>query len=147
MRGIAMTLILAASAAAAEKPAMKLTPVLLVNEIEKSLPFWMERIGFQKVAEVPDGNRLGFVILVKDGAELMLQTWASAEKDAPGYLPKQHVPGSVGIFVVVEDFADILKRLEGLKPAVPERVTFYGMREIGVLDPDGHPVIFATKVK
>ncbi len=44
----------------------KLTPVLLVEEIEPCLAFWVERLGFQKVTEVPEGNKLGFVILVKD---------------------------------------------------------------------------------
>jgi len=28
---------------------------------------------------------------------------------------------------------------------MPERVTFYGMREIGVSEPNGHTVIFAAK--
>ena len=32
---------------------MKLTPVLLVDSIEKSLPFWVDRMAFEKTAEVP----------------------------------------------------------------------------------------------
>ena len=51
---------------------MKITPVLVVEEIEPCLPFWVERMGFQNVAEVPDGDRIGFVMLVRDGVELML---------------------------------------------------------------------------
>ncbi len=124
---------------------MKITAVLLVDEIEKSLPFWVDRLGFQKTAEVPEGNRLGFVILVKDGADLMIQTYSSAEKDAPEALPKPR--GGAALFIVVEDFADIRKRLEGAEITVPERVTFYGMREIGVRAPGGHTVIFATPEK
>ncbi len=130
---------------AVEKKSMKLTPVLLVESIEKSLPFWVDRIGFQKTAEVPEGNRLGFVILVKDNAELMLQTYESVEKDAPATLPAQRVPGSVGIFIVVDDFPDVRKRLQGYDIVVPERVTFYGMREIGVREPNGHMVVFAAQ--
>ncbi len=53
---------------------MKLTPVLILDEIESSLPFWAGRMGFDKVAEVPEGDRLGFVILSSGNAELMLQT-------------------------------------------------------------------------
>ena len=44
----------------------KLTPVCIVDRIEDSLPFWVERLGFTQVAEVPDGDALGFVILVRD---------------------------------------------------------------------------------
>ena len=38
----------------------KLTPVLFVEEVEPCVKFWVERMGFQKIAEVPDGNKLGF---------------------------------------------------------------------------------------
>ena len=123
---------------------MKLTPVLLVDQIEKSLPFWLDRLGFEKTVEVPEGDRLGFVILVNGGAEVMLQTWASAEKDAPEVVPRGSAMGAA-LFVEVEDFEDVRKRLEGYPIVMPERVTFYGMREIGVSDPAGHTVIFAAK--
>ena len=123
---------------------MKITAVLIVEEIEKSLPFWIDRMGFAKTVEVPEGDRLGFVILVREGAELMLQTTESVRKDAPQFAPKVH-SNSVGLFIEVEDFADILKRLEGYQIALPERVTFYGMREIGVHEPSGHTVIFAAR--
>jgi hypothetical protein len=123
---------------------MKITPVLIVEEIETSLAFWVDRIGFVKTVEVPEGDRLGFAIVVKDGAELMLQSVESVRKDAPQFLPKDR-SGSVGIFIEVEDFEDILKRLEGYSVALAERITFYGMREIGVFEPGGHIVVFAAR--
>jgi uncharacterized glyoxalase superfamily protein PhnB len=125
---------------------MKLTPVLLVEEIEKSLPFWVDRLGFTKTVEVPEGNRLGFVILVKDGAEVMLQTWESVKKDAPSLVPKERATNA-SLFIEVDDFADILKRIEGCEIALPDRTTFYGMREIVVREPGGHLVCFAAQVK
>src|SRR5579863_7712376 len=123
---------------------MKLTPVLMVEEIEKSLPFWVDRMGFTKTVDVPEGDRLGFVILVRDGAELMLQTFDSVRKDTPQFAPKSN-SHDVGLFIEVEDFADILKRLDGYPTALPERTTFYGMREIGVREPNGHIVTFAAR--
>jgi uncharacterized glyoxalase superfamily protein PhnB len=122
---------------------MKLTPVLVVEEIEKSLPFWIDRLGFTKTVEVPEGSRLGFAILVKSPAEVMLQTWTSAEADVPGLVPKGRTVAA--LFVEVEDFDDLLKRVEGCEIIVPERTTFYGMREIGVREPGGHIVIFAAR--
>jgi catechol 2,3-dioxygenase-like lactoylglutathione lyase family enzyme len=123
---------------------MKITSVLLVDEIEKSLTFWVERMGFEKTVEVPEGDRLGFVILVRDGAELMLQTIASGRKDAPVFVP-EGTPARASLFIEVEDFADVLKRLEGYPIALAERTTFYGMREIGVIEPGGHNAIFAAR--
>jgi hypothetical protein len=49
----------------------KLTPVLFAEQIEPCLKFWVERLGFEKTIEVPDGNKLAFAILQKGGVELM----------------------------------------------------------------------------
>ena len=124
---------------------MKLTPVLIVEEIEKSLPFWVERMGFEKTVEVPEGDRAGFVILVREGAELMMQSVESVRKDVAAFAPDGPVTKGCGMFFEVDDLEDIRKRLEGYPIALPERVTFYGMREIGVSEPGGHTVIFAAK--
>jgi hypothetical protein len=126
---------------------MKLTPVLIVEDIEKSLGFWVDRMAFQKTVEVPEGSRLGFVILARDGAEIMLQTVESVRKDEPKFAPAPGSGGSVGIFIEVEDFADVLKRLEGYPIVMPERTTFYGMREIGLFEPGGHTVVFAARTQ
>jgi hypothetical protein len=123
---------------------MKITAVLMVQEIEKSFPFWIDRMGFTKTVDVPEGDGLGFAIVVRDGAELMLQTIESIRKDSPQFVP-QGQSYNVGLFVEVEDFADILKSLEGYPVALSERTTFYGMREIGVREPSGHIVVFAAR--
>src|SRR6202012_4532360 len=118
---------------------MKITAVLMVDSVEKSLPFWVDRMGFTKTVDVPEGDSIGFAILVKDGAELMLQTAESAPKDAPQLAPQGGAYNAV-LFREVADFADVLKRLEGCPIALPDRPTFYGMREIGVREPGGHIV-------
>src|SRR5215471_11899239 len=124
---------------------MKITAVLVVEEIEKSLAFWVERMGFQKTVEVPEGDRLGFVILARDGAELMMQTIASVRNDEPKFAPDSLQTKGCGLFIEVSDFADVKRRLEGYPIVMQERVTFYGMREIGVAEPNGHTVVFAAK--
>ena len=101
-------------------------------------------IGRDPTVDVPEGDRLGFAILVRDGAELMLQTIESVRKDAPQFVPAGN-SHDVGLFIEVEDFADILKRLEGYPIALCDRTTFYGMREIGVREPNGHIVTFAAR--
>lgn len=121
---------------------MKITPVLIVEEVEACLAFWVDRLGFNKVAEVPEGDRIGFAILVNDGTELMLQSVESVRKDHAAFAPDSK-PSGVTLFIEVADFADVLRRLAGYPVEMAERTTFYGMREIGVLDPAGHVVILA----
>jgi len=43
----------------------RITPVLLVKEIEPIIPFWVDRLGFARTIEVPDGHKLGFVTFQK----------------------------------------------------------------------------------
>jgi hypothetical protein len=122
---------------------MKVTPVLVVDAIEPSLPFWVDRMGFEKAIEMPAGDRLGFVILTRDGAEVMLQTSQSVREDEPKFAPDYGMRTSA-LFIEVDDFADTLRRLEGYPVAMAERTAFYGMREIGVFDPGGNMVTFAA---
>jgi hypothetical protein len=124
----------------------KLTPVLVVEEIESCLPFWIDRLGFEKTAEVPEGSRLGFVILRKDDVEVMYQSRESVAKDVPALLPK---PGGqpIGLFIEVSDVAAVERALAGLPVILPRRQTFYGMDEIGFNEPGGNAVIFAQPVK
>ena len=124
---------------------MKLTPVLIVDSIEKGMAFWVDRMGFEKTVDVPEGDHLGFVILVRDGAELMMQTITSVQKDEPRFVP-QGKGNTIGLFVEVDDFEDVKKRLAGYPIAMPERKTFYGMVEIGVIDPAGNTVVFAARI-
>ncbi|HEY2496495.1 MAG TPA: hypothetical protein VGK24_05455 [Candidatus Angelobacter sp.] len=65
------------------KPAevKKITPILFAKALEPCIQFWSERLGFQKTIEVPEGDKVGFVILEKNGIELMYQSFASVAKD------------------------------------------------------------------
>jgi uncharacterized glyoxalase superfamily protein PhnB len=121
------------------------TPILFVDRIEPSLPFWVERLGFTKRAEVPHGDVLGFVILERDGLEIMMQTLDSAMADLPD-VAKRFKLNSVSQFMEVDSLDDILKGLSGYDLLTPVRNTFYGMREAVVADPAGFVLVFAQKV-
>jgi len=124
----------------------KLTPVLVVDEIEPCLPFWIDRLGFQKTVEVPEGSKLGFVILQKDGVEVMYQSRESVEKDIPSMVPARG-GHPIGLFVEVSDVAAIERALQGAEIILPRRRTFYGMDEVGARGPGGNAVVFAQPVK
>jgi hypothetical protein len=108
--------------------------------------FWVKRLGWKQAVAVPEGDKLGFVILAKDTAEVMYQTWASVEKDLGKPAARSKQP-SVGLFLEVSDLAAIEKQIKGLPKALERRKTFYGMEEVGVLEPGGHMVVFAQPVK
>ena len=121
----------------------KLSPVLVVDAIEPCVPFW-ERLGWVNVAEVPHGDVLGFVILVKDGLEVMYQTRASVAADIAALtdLPT----GGTFLFLEVDDLDAVIREIAGAPRVFERRTTFYGMDEIGVREPGGNAITFAMKV-
>ena len=123
----------------------KLTPVLVVKEIEASLEFWVGRLGFEKTMEMPFGDKLGFVGISRDQVEVMLQSEASGEADLPGVLTPP-AENSIGLYLEVDSIDSVQDALgDGVEVVVPRRKTFYGMDEIAVLEPGGHIVIFASR--
>lgn len=119
----------------------KLTPILYVEEIEPCLSFWEDRLGFTRTAEVPEGDRLGFVILEKDGVEVMYQTRQSVSGDIP-VLSSTPMGGGL-LFISVDDLDEVERALDGVEPVIPRRKTFYGADELIVREPAGNVVTFA----
>jgi hypothetical protein len=118
----------------------KVTPILYVESIEPSLPFW-EKLGFERTAEVPHDDALGFVILAKDGYEVMYQTRASVESDLPAVATTP--TGGAILFIEIENLDAVERALGGYEVVVPRRRTFYGADELWYREPAGNLVGFA----
>ena len=124
---------------------MKITPILFVDSIEPSLDFWLGRLQFEKIAEVPEGNKLGFIILKKGDSEIMLQTRESMQKDVIA-ASQAMLSMTSCLYIEVDNFAEALQRIKGSEVLVPQRDTFYGMREIYVREPAGQIIGFAARI-
>ena len=124
----------------------RITPVLLVKEIEPLIPFWVDRLGFAKTVEVPDGDRLAFVIFQKGSVEVMYQTYASVEKDAPPSMSAEARKGPTYLYKEVDNLDAVLAATKEARLVMPVRTAFYGMKEFAIQDPGGHFVTFAQPV-
>jgi uncharacterized glyoxalase superfamily protein PhnB len=105
--------------------------------------FWVDRFGFQKTAEVPDGDKLAFAMLQKGTVELMYQTYAGADKDVDTTISQQVRKGPTFLYVEVDNLDETINAVKGTEVVMPKRKTFYGSTEIGIKDPAGHYVTFA----
>ena len=114
----------------------KITAVLLVDEIEPCLDFWM-RLNFKKTIEVPDGGKLAFVTLESGNTELMYQTFSSVDKSAQALRR-----GPTFLYIEVDNLDETMAAIKGATVVRPVRTTFYGAKEIGVTDPSGHVITF-----
>ncbi len=122
----------------------KITPLLFAEEIEPCIQFWTDRLGFQKTVEVPEGDKMAFAILEKNGMELMYQSFASAEKEnaATGAAARK---GPSFLYIEVADLNAALEATKGAEMVMAVRTTFYNAKEFGVKDPAGHYFIFAQQ--
>lgn len=124
----------------------KLTPVLTVDSIEASLAFWVDKLGFTRTIEMPEGDKLGFAAVVKGNVEVMFQTPTMAEEDL-GEEKVDLKPGPAQLYIEVEDVEAVQEQLKDVPPSLGPRTAPYGMREVGYIEPGGHFVMFATPVE
>lgn len=117
-------------------------PILVVEAIEPSLAFWVDRLGFEVTVSVPLGDALGFAILQRGEVQIELQTRASVATDVPALAP---LAGVATVYVKTDDLPGVQGKLAGYEHVVvAQRDTFYGMRETIVREPGGHFVFFAA---
>src|SRR5215467_5796314 len=109
----------------------KITPILFAREIEPCISFWAEKMGFNKIVEVPEENTIGFVLLEKNGVELMYQSYASMKKDNPKTAAVVKKSPTF-LYVKVENLQNALLVTKGAEVVMPVRSTFYGAKEFKI---------------
>lgn len=117
------------------------TPVLFVDAVEPTRDFFT-KLGFTVLFDVPEGDRLGFVGLEKDGVQVMVETRGNRnEGDAIREITRNS-RGSV-VFIEVDNVDAAITALATEKAIVERHTTFYGADEISFMEPGGHIVTLA----
>jgi hypothetical protein len=117
------------------------TPVLMVDRVEPTRDFF-KRVGFQANVEVPSGDTVGFCVLAKDDAELMVETRGN-EHEPPAMRELSHQSRRAVVFVEVDDIDAVIAALAGSKVVVARHTTFYKSDELTYEEPGGNLVTFA----
>ena len=127
-----------------QPPSLKqLTPVLVVDQVEPCLSFWVDRLGFEVTNRVPgDDGKLVFASVQLGAIEIMYQTRASVLQELPS-AARDLTGHSVSLFITVADLDAVEKALNGVPVVKPRHQTFYGSTEIYVKEPGGNTVGFA----
>ena len=135
--------------------ANSMSPNLMVTDVAASLAFYATGLG-GTIGFTVDGdhnsNMDGDII---DGAifasvklgesEMMLQERGNLAADAPEAFCVDDEPGAtMSLYVRVDDVDAVLARLGEVEVVKPMQVTWYGMKEIWVRDPDGYVVTIGS---
>jgi uncharacterized glyoxalase superfamily protein PhnB len=126
------------------------TPNLVVADMERSLAFYRDVLGFAAVATVPETAPFVFAWMQRGDVNVFLN--AREGIDLPA-LAARPIGGTSTLFMTIEAdsvaagidalFAAIAGRV---RVAMPLKDQFYGMREFGVEDPDGYIIFFAQRI-
>jgi predicted enzyme related to lactoylglutathione lyase len=114
------------------------SPVLLVRDLETSLAFYGDLLGFEctRYGEPPD-----FAVVVRDEAILLL----SQAPPGAELVPNWHVVEKMwNVYVRVDDadaiYAEVQDRGCPIDYSISNKP--HGFREFGVTDPDGYDIAF-----
>lgn len=133
---------------------MKLTdviPNLVVSEIDRSTTFYRDVLGFSIVQTVPDTAPFVFVWLRRDDVSVFLNANTTVREEHPALAAR--IPGGTNTMFFTMDAESIRDGIDALFERVKPHARivmslkdqFYGMREFGIEDPDGHTIFFAQR--
>ena len=116
-----------------------IVPMLATGEIEESIRFYRDVLGFELRDKFESGGRLWWCEIARDGRSIML-TQHEVDVHAPG-ARSGFAQTSINVYLS-EGVETLHERLVGEGRAVSElRVTFYGMKEFDLKDPSGYSVL------
>ena len=121
-----------------------LAPLLQVFDMQASIHFYCDVLGFELVNTSQPGDSFAWALLRLNGVELMLNT-AYEDEERPAKPDPARVAGhaDTGLFFGCADLDGAYGhfRAHGLKVKEPA-IRDYGMRQLYVTDPDGYNLCF-----
>ena len=127
------------------------TPNLVVADVQRSLAFYRDVLGFSVFATVPETGPFVFAWMKRDGVNVFLNSAESVKEHAT--LAARAIGGTNTLFIVLEA-ATVTEGVDAMFAAIGGRARvfmqlkdqFYGMREFGIEDPDGYVIFFAQEL-
>lgn len=126
----------------------KLTPNLVVRNVDASMDFYCKTLGFQRAITVPDQAPYVFGSVTNGAVEIFFNDQKAVANDYLA-LGSKPIGGALTLFVEVEGIEQILAavRKSGAKITMALKEQFYGMREFAFEDPEGWELTIAERIQ
>lgn len=126
----------------------KVTPNLIVDNIDRSLHFYEQVLGFSRAFHVPEQPPFVFACVANGGVEIFLNDKAAVAREHPQHA--SNLGATFGNQLFIEMTSGIEAwwgELKDRAPVIMALVTqWYGVKEFAIADPDGHVIVFAERV-
>ena len=120
----------------------QLQPLFAVQNIDQSIAFYRDRLGFSLVSQAESEGNVFWCWLERGGSAVMLQ---QADDDEDG--PPEGRGRGVTFYFICDDadamYAELSSR--GV-PVAPPREAYYGMNQLFVPEPNGYTLCFESPV-
>jgi len=121
----------------------KLTPNLVVADVERSLAFYRDVLGFSVVTTVPETAPYVFAIVASGDVQINLNAPEPAIAEYPAFAGRP-IGGTLTLFIDVDDVRAAHEALQGTVSIVMPLITqWYGLTEFAFTDPDGYILTYA----
>jgi catechol 2,3-dioxygenase-like lactoylglutathione lyase family enzyme len=122
-----------------------LTPNLIVSNVERSMAFYRDVLGFTVVTTVPDASPFVFAIVQSGPVQIFLNAPEPAYAEYPP-LKDRPLGGTLTLFVDVHDIHRVHEELrDKVKVVMPLEHKWYGVTEFAFEDPDGYLITYAEQ--
>lgn len=120
-----------------------LTPNLIVHDVNQTVNFYSNVLGFELKMSVPETGRYEWAMMSEGDALIMFQEAASLKKEYPEF-DDTTVGGGATLYIKVDDVDGLLEKINHKAEIIKEKhVTFYGSKEFAIKDNNGYILVFA----
>ena len=121
----------------------KLTPNLVVANVERSMAFYRDVLGFAVTTTVPESAPYVFAIVQSGGVEIFLNAPEPAGAEYPSFNDRP-IGGTLTLFIEVAGIDRVYEALQNrVQVVMPLEKKWYGVTEFAFEDPDGYVLTFA----
>jgi uncharacterized glyoxalase superfamily protein PhnB len=126
---------------------LRLTPNLVVCDVEKSIRFYCDVLEFELDKHVPEKPPFVFASVRGGGVEIFLNDYETAVEEYPAF-EKVPIGGTLTLYLAMQGVDELHERVRasGTNILMPIETKFYGVREFAIADPDGYVITLAERV-
>ena len=125
----------------------KLTPNLIVSNVDRSIAFYRDVLGFTVAQTVPDASPFVFASVQSGPVEIFFNAPEPALAEYPAFKDRP-IGGTLTLFIEVERVAEAYASLKDrVKVVMPFEKKWYGVTEFAFTDPDGYIITYAQRTQ
>ena len=123
-----------------------LTPNLMVNDVEETIEYYTDVLGFTLLMTVPETGKLDWAMVKRNDVVIMFQTKKSLTSGLPR-MASEKPGGGLTFYIKVDRISEIHEELYNNEAEIISDLesTFYNTIEFSVVDVNGYILTFSEE--